>query len=203
MLMTDRPPGNNHPWTFHGPADADVVWGVRPAASWDGSAALLSVGPGGGCEPCTVGANDYGSFYRSASELAVEFELGCDALAMIPDRTFSVAGIRLNLHGTEDGAHVSLVDLPVLLTTVDSSGDQCSSDNTGGEDTREIRVGAIALEPGRTLDYRIPLGPLVERAGHDPNFMTIGLYDVRLEVNALPGSSGWIELGRTLVDGCP
>ncbi len=198
----DRPPGNNHPWVFDGPADADVVWGIRPSASWNGTAAVLNVGPGGGCNPCTLSSKDFGSLFRSASELAVEVELSCDAEVLSAERTFALTGIRLKLHGTDDGVHVSLLDLPIQLTTLNADGDGCTADNSDGADTRALRNSADALEPGRTLDYRIPLGPLVASAGHNPQAMTIGLYDVQLEVYALAGSTGWIELGRTLVDGC-
>lgn len=202
MVLSDRPPGNHHPWQFDGPADADVVWGVRPAASWDGMAALLAVGPGGGCGPCTLTSTDFGSLPRVASELALELELGCAAEVVQILPTSGVTGVRLNLHGADLAGHVSMFDLPLMLTTVDAAGDRCLADNVDGNATRHLRKDATVFEPGRTLDYRIPLGPLVAGAGYDPDTTYIHLYDLRLEVHSGSGATAWIEVGRTLMDGC-
>lgn len=202
MVMLDPPPRSNHPWRFDGPPGADVVWGVRPAASWKGMAAMIEVGPGGGCSPCTLTSTDFGGLFATAAELAVELEVGCHAEVLTTERSFAVAGLRLNLHGTEGGGHFSLFDLPLKLTTLNEVGDDCVIDNADGSATRPFRQGAEQLEPGRTLDYRIPLGPLVARAGHDPEYTNFGFFDVRLEVYAAAGSTAWIELGRTLLDGC-
>jgi hypothetical protein len=79
----------------------------------------------------------------------------------------------------------------------------CLVDTSGLADTEALRQAARALEPGRTRDYRIPLGPLVAGAGLESEVVPVSLFEVQLEVVSSPGNAAWIEAGRTWMDGCP